>query len=65
LPACATANECASGQTAIDDAIRAARPGDLVLIAGKGHERTQRFKDTVVPFDDREAVRRAFGACLS
>ena len=52
-------------QTAIDDAIRAARPGDLVLIAGKGHERTQRFKDTVVPFDDREAVRRAFGACLS
>ena len=52
-------------QVAIEDAIRSARPGDLVLIAGKGHERTQRFKDTVVPFDDREAVRRAFGASLS
>ena len=46
-------------RAAIEEAIRAAQPGDLVLIAGKGHERTQRFKDTVVPFDDREAVRRA------
>jgi len=46
-------------QTAITEAISAARPGDLVLIAGKGHERTQRFKDTVIPFDDREAARQA------
>ena len=46
-------------QTAITEAIHAAQSGDLVLIAGKGHERTQRFKDTVIPFDDREAVRRA------
>ena len=46
-------------QTAIAEALRAAQPGDLVLIAGKGHERSQRFKDTVIPFDDREAVRHA------
>ena len=46
-------------QTAINEALHAARPGDLVLIAGKGHERTQRFKDTVVPFDDRLAVQQA------
>ena len=52
-------------QAAIGEAIQAARPGDLVLIAGKGHERTQRFKDTVVPFDDRQAVLKAFGASLS
>jgi len=48
-------------QAAIAEALNAAQPGDLVLIAGKGHERTQRFRDTVVPFDDREAVSRAVG----
>ena len=37
---------------AIDIAIRAARPGDVVLIAGKGHERVQIFADGTVPFDD-------------
>lgn len=37
---------------AISIAIRAARPGDLVLIAGKGHERVQIFADGAVPFDD-------------
>lgn len=38
---------------AIDEVIRMAQPGDLVLIAGKGHETYQEFQDTVVPFDDR------------
>ena len=37
---------------AIGDAIRAAQPGDIVLIAGKGHEKVQILKDTTVPFDD-------------
>ena len=37
---------------AIGDAIRAARGGDIVLIAGKGHEKVQIFKDETVPFDD-------------
>lgn len=46
-------------QAAIAEALQAADPGDLVLIAGKGHERIQRFRDTVVPFDDREAARQA------
>jgi UDP-N-acetylmuramoyl-L-alanyl-D-glutamate--2,6-diaminopimelate ligase len=27
------------------------------VIAGKGHETTQEFADTVVPFDDRQVVR--------
>jgi UDP-N-acetylmuramoyl-L-alanyl-D-glutamate--2,6-diaminopimelate ligase len=37
---------------AIAIAIRAARPGDIVLIAGKGHEKVQILQDEVVPFDD-------------
>ena len=38
---------------AIDEILRAANPGDTVLIAGKGHETYQEFEDTVIPFDDR------------
>ena len=42
---------------AIDVALRAARPGDVVVIAGKGHESTQTIGATVVPFDDRAVAR--------
>src|SRR3954454_1990057 len=38
---------------AIEIAIRQARSGDVVLIAGKGHEPTQTIGDQVLPFDDR------------
>ncbi len=38
---------------AIRELLCLARPGDTVLIAGKGHETYQEFEDTVVPFDDR------------
>src|SRR3984885_14088838 len=37
---------------AIEIAIRAAQVGDIVLIAGKGHEKVQVLKDGTVPFDD-------------
>jgi UDP-N-acetylmuramoyl-L-alanyl-D-glutamate--2,6-diaminopimelate ligase len=51
----ATRAECVvevDRRTAIEIAIRAARPGDIVLLAGKGHEKTQTFADGAVPFDD-------------
>ena len=37
---------------AIALAIRAARPGDIVMLAGKGHEKVQILRDATVPFDD-------------
>ena len=42
---------------AISLALDMARPGDCLLIAGKGHESYQEFGDTVIPFDDRQVVR--------
>lgn len=42
---------------AINRVMSLARPGDCVLIAGKGHEDYQIFKDRTIHFDDREIVR--------
>ena len=42
---------------AIEKAIAKARPGDLVLIAGKGHEDYQEVCGVKTPFDDREVAR--------
>ena len=46
---------------AISLALDAARPGDCLLIAGKGHESYQEFADTIIPFDDRQVVRELIG----
>ena len=46
---------------AISLALDAARPGDCLLVAGKGHESYQEFADTVIPFDDRQVVRELIG----
>jgi UDP-N-acetylmuramoyl-L-alanyl-D-glutamate--2,6-diaminopimelate ligase len=44
---------------AIARAIDGAQEGDVVVIAGKGHEQGQQFHDRTVPFDDREVAREA------
>jgi UDP-N-acetylmuramoyl-L-alanyl-D-glutamate--2,6-diaminopimelate ligase len=42
---------------AIAVALDAAREGDVVVVAGKGHETTQTVGDRVLEFDDRDVVR--------
>ena len=50
-------------------AIALARPGDAILVAGKGHEDYQLVGDEVLSFDDRvvaaEELERAFGGACS
>jgi len=46
-------------EAAIRQAVNLAGPGDIVLIAGKGHETYQEFADKKLPFDDVAVARRA------
>jgi len=46
---------------AIEQAINDARPGDVVVIAGKGHEEGQLVGDVTLPFSDAAEVRRVLG----
>ncbi|MFN3650020.1 MAG: UDP-N-acetylmuramoyl-L-alanyl-D-glutamate--2,6-diaminopimelate ligase [Armatimonadota bacterium] len=50
---------------AIERAVSAAETGDVVVIAGKGHEDYQIFADRTIHFDDREQARKALNARLS
>ena len=52
---------------AIGRALALAHEGDVVVIAGKGHEQGQEFAGRTIPFDDREVAREAIrrlGAAL-
>ena len=44
---------------AIEHALELAEEGDVVVIAGKGHEQGQEFADRIEPFDDRDVAREA------
>ncbi len=58
----ATATVELDRRAAIGLALHAAQPGDVVLIAGKGHESGQTAGGVTVPFDDRVVARDALGA---
>jgi UDP-N-acetylmuramoyl-L-alanyl-D-glutamate--2,6-diaminopimelate ligase len=55
----AEVHEIGDRRTAIGTAVGLARPGDTLLIAGKGHETGQEVTGTVHPFDDRTVLREA------
>jgi UDP-N-acetylmuramoyl-L-alanyl-D-glutamate--2,6-diaminopimelate ligase len=53
----AEVHEVAGRRDALAAAVRLARPGDTLLVAGKGHETGQEVAGTVHPFDDRDVLR--------
>jgi UDP-N-acetylmuramoyl-L-alanyl-D-glutamate--2,6-diaminopimelate ligase len=55
---CPEASEIPSRQEAISKAIENREEGDIILIAGKGHETYQLVEDTVIPFNDLAVVRK-------
>jgi len=58
----ADVREVGGRRTAIREALAAAGPGDIVLVAGKGHETGQEIQGVVHPFDDRDVVREEIAA---
>lgn len=64
IPAGASLQVEGDRATAIAGAVTEARPGDLVLIAGKGHEDYQILGTTKIHFDDREEAEKALRARL-
>ncbi|TYP88315.1 UDP-N-acetylmuramoyl-L-alanyl-D-glutamate--2,6-diaminopimelate ligase [Blastococcus xanthinilyticus] len=53
--------EVGNRRAALAAAVRLARAGDTLLVAGKGHETGQEIAGTVHPFDDRTALREVLG----
>ena len=48
--------------TAIEAAFERARPGDVVLLAGKGHEPTILYADHAIPWDEAAVARRTLAS---
>ena len=62
LAGCPGAEEIADRREAIRSAVAALRPGDVLLVAGKGHETGQIIGDKVLPFSDQDEARGALAA---
>jgi UDP-N-acetylmuramoyl-L-alanyl-D-glutamate--2,6-diaminopimelate ligase len=55
----ATVDVVPDRRSAIEGAVRVARSGDVVVVAGKGHEQGQEIAGVIHPFDDRVVLREA------
>jgi UDP-N-acetylmuramoyl-L-alanyl-D-glutamate--2,6-diaminopimelate ligase len=61
LAACPGAREIGDRARAIETALNDLAPGDVLVVAGKGHEQGQIVGGTVLPFDDAAVIRRLAG----
>ena len=61
LAACPGGREIGDRARAIVEALNGLGPGDVLAVAGKGHEQGQTIGETVIPFDDVDVVRRSVG----
>jgi UDP-N-acetylmuramoyl-L-alanyl-D-glutamate--2,6-diaminopimelate ligase len=59
MTGCPTATEIGDRAEAIRVAVDALAEGDVLLVAGKGHEEGQKIGKTVIPFSDHDAVKAA------
>ena len=62
LEDCPGAREIGDRGEAIMRAVQALVPGDVLVVAGKGHETTQEFDDHTIEFDDRAVARECLEA---
>ncbi|SFV25879.1 UDP-N-acetylmuramoyl-L-alanyl-D-glutamate--2,6-diaminopimelate ligase [Hyphomicrobium facile] len=62
LAGAAGAHEIGDRAEAISTAVKMMMPGDVVLVAGKGHETGQIIGDRIVPFSDHDEIRRALAS---
>ena len=62
LTACPDALEIADRRSAIAAGLEALQPGDILVVAGKGHEQGQIVGTDILPFDDRLVIRELAGA---
>jgi UDP-N-acetylmuramoyl-L-alanyl-D-glutamate--2,6-diaminopimelate ligase len=62
IPKGAAVREIGDRAAAIEASLREIGPGDVLVLAGKGHERGQTVGSTVLPFDDAEVARAAAAA---
>ena len=62
LAACPGAREVGGRANAIAAALQDLRPGDVLAVAGKGHEQGQTIGGETLPFDDVSVIRGLAGA---
>ena len=65
IAGCGEAKEIKDRAEAIFTAVSALKSGDILIVAGKGHESGQIINDQIFPFDDADVIRRSVGGIMA